>query len=305
MFTLIAMGTGVAYLYSVVAMALPDAFPAAFRDAHSGIALYFEAAAVITVLVLLGQVFELRARASTSDAIRALIDLAPKIARRIRRGRQRRGRAARQRRCRRTAARAPRRKDAGRRHRGRRQICGRRIHDHRRSHAGDEGARRRRHRRHAQRSGGFVMRAEKVGRDTMLAQIVNMVAAAQRSRAPIARLADQVAAWFVPAVIAVALVAFAVWAVFGPQPRLAYALVAAVTVLIIACPCALGLATPMSIMVGVGRAARYGILDQKRRSAGAHGEGRHARRRQDRHADRRQSRKSSTSSRQPVSMRAP
>ena len=136
------------------------------------------------------------------------------------------------------------------------------------------------------RSGGFVMRAEKVGRDTMLARIVQMVATAQRSRAPIQRLADRVAAWFVPAVIAVAILAFAAWATFGPEPRFAYGLVAAVTVLIIACPCALGLATPMSIMVGVGRGAQDGRADQERRGAGAHGGGRYARARQDRHVDR-------------------
>ena len=136
------------------------------------------------------------------------------------------------------------------------------------------------------RSGSFIMRAEKVGRDTLLAQIVQMVAAAQRSRAPIARLADQVASWFVPAVMAVALVAFMAWAIFGPQPRLAYALVAAVTVLIIACPCALGLATPMSIMVGVGRAASLGILIKNAEALERMEKDRHARGRQDRHAHR-------------------
>jgi Cu+-exporting ATPase len=260
MFTLIAMGTGVAYGYSIVAALLPGLFPAAFHDEHGGIALYFEAASVITVLVLLGQVLELRARASTSGAIRALIALAPKTARRV--------------------------KDddsdedvpldavaAGDRLRVRPGekipvdgvvIEGRSAIDESMvtgeampviKEPGDAviaGT--------LNGSGGFVMRAEKVGRDTMLAHIVQMVATAQRSRAPIQRLADRVAAWFVPAVIAVALIAFAAWAAYGPQPRLAYALVAAVTVLIIACPCALGLATPMSIMVGVGRAAQAGIL---------------------------------------------
>ena len=260
MFTLIAMGTGVAYGYSIVAALLPGLFPAAFHDEHGGIALYFEAAAVITVLVLLGQVLELRARASTSGAIRALIALAPKTARRIKgdgsdedvpldavavgdRLRVRpgekipvdgvvvEGRSAVDESML-TGEAMPVSKEQGA------EIVGGTLNG----------------------SGGFVMRAQKVGRDTLLAHIVQMVATAQRSRAPIQRLADRVAAWFVPAVIAVALIAFAAWAAFGPQPRLAYALVAAVTVLIIACPCALGLATPMSIMVGVGRAAQAGIL---------------------------------------------
>jgi Cu+-exporting ATPase len=238
----------------------PDLFPAAFRDEHGGIALYFEAASVITVLVLLGQVLELRARASTSGAIRALIALAPKTARRVKddgsdedvpleavvagdRLRVRpgekipvdgvliEGKSAVDESLV-TGEAMPVSKERGA------EVIGGTLNG----------------------SGGFVMRAEKVGRDTMLAHIVQMVATAQRSRAPIQRLADRVAGWFVPAVIAVALIAFAAWATFGPQPRLAYALVAAVTVLIIACPCALGLATPMSIMVGVGRAAQAGIL---------------------------------------------
>jgi Cu+-exporting ATPase len=260
MFTLIAMGTGVAYGYSIVAALLPGLFPAAFHDEHGGIALYFEAAAVITVLVLLGQVLELRARASTSGAIRALIALAPKTARRIKddgsdedvsldavvvgdRLRVRPG------------EKIP--VDGvlieGRSAVDESMVTGEAMPVIKEPAAEVVGGT-------LNGSGGFVMRAEKVGRDTLLAHIVQMVATAQRSRAPIQRLADRVAAWFVPAVIAVALIAFAAWAAFGPQPRLAYALVAAVTVLIIACPCALGLATPMSIMVGVGRAAQAGIL---------------------------------------------
>ncbi len=260
MFTLIAMGIGVAYGYSIVAALAPGWFPAAFHDEHGGVALYFEAAAVITVLVLLGQVLELRARASTSGAIRALIDLTPKTARRINddggdedvpladvavgdRLRVRPGETV------------P--VDGvvieGKSAVDEAMVTGESMPVTKEQGAAVIGGT-------LNGSGGFVMRAEKVGRDTMLSHIVQMVAAAQRSRAPIQRLADRVAAWFVPAVIAVALIAFAAWAIFGPQPRLAYALVAAVTVLIIACPCALGLATPMSIMVGVGRAAQAGIL---------------------------------------------
>jgi Cu+-exporting ATPase len=260
MFTLIAMGTGVAYGYSVVAAVAPNLFPAAFRDPHGGIALYFEAASVITVLVLLGQVLELRARASTSDAIRALVALAPKSARRVKddgsdedvaldsvmpgdRLRVRPG------------EKIP--VDGvlieGRSAVDESMLTGEAMPVEKASGTALIGGT-------INQSGGFVMRAEKVGRDTVLAHIVDMVAAAQRSRAPIARLADQLAAWFVPAVIVCAVAAFAAWAIFGPEPRLAYGLVAAVTVLIIACPCALGLATPMSIMVGVGRAARFGIL---------------------------------------------
>jgi Cu+-exporting ATPase len=260
MFTLIAMGTGVAYLYSVAAVLAPGLFPADFRDAHGGIAPYFEAAAVITVLVLLGQVLELSARASTSAAIRALMDLAPQNARRLRPdggdedvplaavvvGDQLRVRPG---------EKVP--VDgvlvAGRSAIDESMVTGESMPVSKEPGASLIGGT-------LNRSGSFVMRAEKVGRDTMLARIVEMVRTAQRSRAPIARLADQVAAWFVPAVIAVAAIAFAAWAVFGPEPRLAYALVAAVTVLIIACPCALGLATPMSIMVGIGRAASFGIL---------------------------------------------
>jgi Cu+-exporting ATPase len=260
MFTLIAMGTGVAYLYSVVGTVAPDIFPAAFRGHDGAVPVYFEAAAVITVLVLLGQVLELRAREATSGAIKALLQLAPKTARLV--------------------------DDDGTDHEV--QIDSLKVGDKLRvrpgekvpvdgiilegrstldeslvtgesmpvtKQAGDKviaGT--------LNQSGSFVMRADKVGRDTLLSQIVKMVAEAQRSRAPIQRLADQVAGWFVPVVIVVALVAFGAWAMFGPEPRMAYALVAAVNVLIIACPCALGLATPMSIMVGVGRGAQAGVL---------------------------------------------
>jgi Cu+-exporting ATPase len=259
MFTLIAMGTGVAYAYSVVATFAPGVFPDAFRGHDGAAATYFEAAAVITVLVLLGQVLELRAREQTSGAIRALIDLAPKTARRVRDGAEDD-----------IALDAVAVGDILRVRPGEKvPVDGTVTEGH---SALDEslvtgesmpvtkgtgatviaGT--------LNTTGGFLMRAEKVGRDTMLAQIVQMVAAAQRSRAPIQRLADQVAAWFVPAVIAVALIAFAAWALWGPEPRLAYGMVAAVTVLIIACPCALGLATPMSIMVGVGRGAQEGVL---------------------------------------------
>jgi Cu+-exporting ATPase len=260
MFTLIAMGTGVAWLYSVVAVLMPNLFPAAFRDTEGAVAVYFEAAAVITVLVLLGQVLELRAREATSGAIRALLDLAPKTARRV--------------------------KDDGSDEEISLDTV--QVGDRLRVRPGDkvpvdgvvlEG-------RSAldesmvtgesmpvtkekdsrviggtiNKSGSFVMRADKIGRDTLLSRIVQMVASAQRSRAPIQRLADQVSAWFVPTVIAIALIAFMAWTTFGPEPRFAFGLVAAVSVLIIACPCALGLATPMSIMVGVGRGAQAGVL---------------------------------------------
>jgi Cu+-exporting ATPase len=259
MFTLIAMGTGVAYAYSLIATFAPGVFPDEFRM-HGAPAVYFEAAAMITVLVLVGQVLELRAREATSGAIRTLLDLAPKTARRIA-------------------------DDGGDTDVPLESVV---IGDKLRVRPGDkvpvdgvlleghstvdesmvtgesmpvgkgEGARVIGGTLNS--SGSFVMRADKVGRDTLLSQIVQMVAAAQRSRAPIQRLADQVSSWFVPLVILCALVAFAAWAVFGPEPRFAYALVAAVSVLIIACPCALGLATPMSIMVGVGRGAGAGVL---------------------------------------------
>ena len=260
MFTLIAMGTGVAWLYSVVAIVFPGLFPPAFRGPDGTVAVYFEAAAVITVLVLLGQVLELRAREQTSGAIRALLDLAPKTARRIRADGQEEevaldaivvGDRLRVR----PGEKVP--VDGvvveGRSALDESMVTGesmpvtKQVGD--KVIAGTLNA-----------TGSFVMRAEKVGRDTMLARIVQMVAAAQRSRAPIQRLADQVAGWFVPTVILFAIAAFVAWAMFGPEPRYAYGLVAAVTVLIIACPCALGLATPMSIMVGVGRGAQAGVL---------------------------------------------
>jgi P-type Cu+ transporter len=260
MFTLIAMGTGVAYIYSLVGTIAPQSFPETFRGHGGAVPVYFEAASVITVLVLLGQVLELRAREATSGAIKALLQLAPKTARRIgeddndheveietlRVGDKLRvrpgekvpvdgimieGRSALDESLV-TGESLPVTKEIGAR-----VIAGT-----------------------LNQSGSFVMRADKVGRDTLLAQIVQMVADAQRSRAPIQRLADQVASWFVPTVIAVAIVAFAAWAMFGPEPRVAFGLVAAVSVLIIACPCALGLATPMSIMVGVGRGAQAGVL---------------------------------------------
>ena len=260
MFTLIAMGTGVAWIYSIAGTLLPDLFPAAMRGEDGAVSVYFEAAAVITVLVLLGQVLELKAREETSGAIRALLDLSPKIARRLRPdgtdedvildqvqvGDQLRVRPG---------ERVP--VDGaivdGRSSIDKSMVTGESMPVTKA--VGDKviGAT-------MNQSGGFVMRADKVGRDTVLAQIVQMVAQAQRSRAPIQRLADQVSAWFVPAVIAVAILAFAAWAIWGPEPRFAYGLVAAVSVLIIACPCALGLATPMSIMVGVGRGAQSGVL---------------------------------------------
>jgi Cu+-exporting ATPase len=259
MFTLIAMGTGVAWLYSVVATLAPQAFPAAFRDVHGAVAVYFEAAAVITVLVLLGQVLELRARERTSGAIRALLGLAPKTARRItERGDEDVALDA-------IAVGDLLRVRPGEKipvdgvvAQGRSSVDESMVTGESMPVSKAEGDRV--IGGTVNQSGGLVVRAEKVGRDTMLARIVDMVARAQRSRAPIQRLADQVASWFVPAVIAAAVLAFAAWAIFGPEPRFTFGLVAAVTVLIIACPCALGLATPMSIMVGIGRGAHSGIL---------------------------------------------
>ena len=260
MFTLVALGTGVAYLYSVVGTIAPELFPATFRGHSGAVAVYFEAASVITVLVLLGQVLELRAREATSGAIKALLQLAPKTARRINadgsdlevaidtlgvgdRLRVRPG------------EKVP--VDGlileGRSTLDESLVTGESLPVTKELGAKVIAGT-------LNQSGSFIMRAEKVGRDTLLAQIVQMVADAQRSRAPIQRLADQVAGWFVPLVICVAAIAFTAWAILGPEPRMAFGLVAAVSVLIIACPCALGLATPMSIMVGVGRGAHAGVL---------------------------------------------
>jgi Cu+-exporting ATPase len=260
MFTLIAMGTGVAYLYSLMATAFPQIFPPAFRGMNGQTDVYFEAAAAITTLVLLGQVLELRARSRTSAAIRALLDLSPKTGRlitpegaekdvpleivkpddrlRVRPGEKipvdgeiLEGTSSVDESMI-TGESIPIAKSAGS------KVIGATLNG----------------------TGSFTMRATRVGSETMLAQIVQLVSQAQRSRAPIQRLADKVSAWFVPAVIAIAVLTFLVWAIIGPQPRLAHALVNAVAVLIIACPCALGLATPMAIMVGTGRGASSGIL---------------------------------------------
>ncbi len=260
MFTLIAMGTGIAWIYSVVATFAPGVFPAAFRGADRTVAVYFEASAVITVLVLLGQVLELRARERTSGAIKALLDLAPATARRLTEdgsevdvdlaeiavGDRLRVRPG---------DKVPLDGEVleGRSNVDESMITGEPLPVAKAAGAKVIGGT-------LNGQGSFVMRAERVGTDTMLSQIVDTVARAQRSRAPIQRLADQVSAWFVPAVLAAAALAFVAWAIFGPSPALSYGLVAAVSVLIIACPCALGLATPMSIMVGVGRGAGEGVL---------------------------------------------
>jgi Cu+-exporting ATPase len=260
MFTLIALGTGVAYVYSLVAALAPGIFPASFRNPDGQVPLYFEAASVIVTLVLLGQVLELRARSQTSSALRALLDLAPKHALRLRedgsdedipleavvpgdRLRVRPGEkvpvdgvvleghsAVDESMI--TGEPVPAEKNPGD------KVTGATINT----------------------MGSFVMRAERVGSDTLLAQIVAMVAAAQRSRAPIQRLVDTISAWFVPTVIVIAVATFIAWSILGPAPAMGFALVNAVAVLIIACPCALGLAMPMSIMVGTGRGARAGVL---------------------------------------------
>jgi len=260
MFTLIAMGTGIAWLYSMVATLAPGLFPPAFRGHDGAVAVYFEAAAVITVLVLLGQVLELRAREQTSGAIKALLNLAPATARRI--------------------AEDGSEEDVDLSHvqvgdrlrvrpgdkvpldgevlEGRSNVDESMVTGEPLAVAKTEGDKVIGGTLNGQ--GSFVMRAEKVGADTTLSQIVQMVSKAQRSRAPIQRLADTVSSWFVPLVVLVALAAFAAWSIWGPAPAMAYGLIAAVSVLIIACPCALGLATPMSIMVGVGRGAQAGVL---------------------------------------------
>jgi P-type Cu+ transporter len=259
MFTLIALGTGAAWLYSLAATLAPGLFPASFRGHGGEIAVYFEPAAVIVTLVLLGQVLELRARAQTSSAIRALLDLAPRTARLVREGAEeeipldavQRGHHLRVRPGEKvptdgvvveghsavdesmvTGEPMPVEKQAGSR------VTGGTVNG----------------------TGTFVMEAQRIGADTLLAQIVRLVGEAQRSRAPIQRLADTVSGWFVPAVLLVALATFVIWASVGPEPRLPHALVNAVAVLIIACPCALGLATPMSVMVGTGRGALAGVL---------------------------------------------
>ncbi len=260
MFTLIAMGTGVAYVYSLVATLFPQIFPASFRSMGDRPDVYFEAAAAIVTLVLLGQVLELRARSQTSSAIRALLDLSPKLARRIGEDDSERDIPLEQ-------------VKPGDRLRVRpgekipvdgvvldgssvvdeSMITGESVPVAKTADSRVIGAT-------VNGNGSLVMRAELVGSETMLAQIVRLVSQAQRTRAPIQRLADRVAGWFVPAVIGIAVVAFIAWATIGPEPRLAHAIVNAVAVLIIACPCALGLATPMAIMVGTGRGARAGVL---------------------------------------------
>jgi Cu+-exporting ATPase len=260
MFTLIAIGTGAAYLYSVAAVVAPGIFPATFRDMSGNLGLYFEAAAVITVLVLLGQVLELRARSQTSSAIKALLGLAPKTARRISEDGEEADVAlseiqAGDRIRVRPGEKVPTDGSVieGRSSVDESMVTGESIPVEKMERAKVVGGT-------INGTGSFVMKTERVGADTLLAQIVKMVSEAQRTRAPIQRLADTVASYFVPAVLAASAITFTVWAIFGPQPHYAHALVNAVAVLIIACPCALGLATPMAIMVGTGRGASEGIL---------------------------------------------
>jgi Cu+-exporting ATPase len=260
MFTLIALGTGAAYAYSVAATLAPGLFPASFRESDGTLAVYFEPAAVIVTLVLLGQVLELRARAQTSSALKSLLGLAPKTARvvsdngsendvpldLVRAGDRLRVRPGEKVPVDGSVLEGESAVDES-------MVTGEPL-------PVDKAAGDRVTGGTLNTTGAFVMRAERVGADTLLAQIVRMVGEAQRSRAPIQKLADAVASWFVPAVVAVAVLTFAAWALWGPDPRLAHALLNAVAVLIIACPCALGLATPMSIMVGTGRGASAGVL---------------------------------------------
>jgi len=259
MFTLIAIGTGAAYAYSLVAALAPGLFPAAFRMADGSVPLYFEAAAVITVLVLLGQVLELRARERTGDALRALLDLAPRTARRVTGSGDEEvplEEVAKGDRLRvRPGERIPVDGEIveGRSAVDESMVTGESVPVEKAPGARAIGGT-------LNGQGSFVMRAEGIGEDTVLARIVALVAEAGRSRAPIQGLADKVAGIFIPAVLAVAVTAFAVWTVFGPDPAFAHALIAAVSVLIVACPCALGLATPMSIMVATGRGAGLGVL---------------------------------------------
>jgi len=260
MFTLIALGTGAAWLYSVVGTLAPGLFPPELRGREGAVAIYFEAAAVITVLVLLGQVLELRAREKTSGAIKALLDLAPKTAVRVRADGSDEtvpidGIQVGERLRVRPGEKVP---VDGELVEGRGTVDESMVTGEPMPVAKAAGSKLTAGT--INQTGGFVMRAEKVGADTLLSQIVHMVAAAQRSRAPIQRMADQVAAWFVPVVIVVALLTFGAWLAWGPSPAFSYALITSVAVLIIACPCALGLATPMSIMVGVGRGAQHGVL---------------------------------------------
>lgn len=260
MFTLIAMGTGVAWVYSMVAALLPGAFPETFRNGDGIVAVYFEAAAVITTLVLLGQVLELKAREQTGSAIRALLKLVPETAHRLKEDGSEEEVSLDQIQVGDLLRVRPGEKipvdgelTEGKSNVDEAMVTGEPMPVAKEAGSKVIGAT-------INQTGSFVMKALHVGSDTMLSRIVQMVSDAQRSRAPIQRLADTVSGWFVPVVIGVAVLAFAVWAIYGPEPAYSYGLIAAVSVLIIACPCALGLATPMSIMVGVGQGAKHGVL---------------------------------------------